>query len=48
MKLIVPRVADGVVRLSLDRRLVNLLPVAQWTNTALTNSVAGRTMGRWP
>ena len=36
----------GVIRLSLGRRLVNLLPVAQRTN-AFTNGVVGRTMGRW-
>ena len=35
-----------VIRLSLVRRLVNLLPVAQRTN-AFTNGVVGRTMGRW-
>ena len=35
-----------VVRLSLGKRLVNLLPVAQRTN-AFTNGVVGRTMGRW-
>ena len=37
---------SGVIRLSLGRRLVNLLPVAQRTN-AFTNGVVGRTMGRW-
>ena len=36
----------SVTRLSLGRRLVNLLPVAQRTN-AFTNGVVGRTMGRW-
>ena len=30
-----------VIRLSLGRRLVNLLPVAQWTN-AFTNAVVDR------
>ena len=35
-----------VIRLSLGRRLVNLLPVAQRTN-AFTNGVVGRTLGRW-
>ena len=36
----------SVIRLSLGRRLVNLLPVSQRTN-ALTNGVVGRTMCRW-
>ena len=36
----------AVIRLSLGRRLVNLLPVAQRSN-AFTNGVVGRTMGRW-
>ena len=35
-----------VIRLSLGRRLVNLLPVAQLTN-AFANIVVDRTMGRW-
>ena len=37
---------SSIIRLSLGRRLVNLLPVAQRTN-ALTNGVVGRTTGRW-
>ena len=37
---------SSVIRLSLGRRSVNLLPVAQRTN-AFTNGVVGRTMGPW-
>ena len=40
------RLRGCVIRLSLGRRLVNLLPVAQRTN-AFTNGVDGRTTGRW-
>ena len=38
------RLTNSVIRLSLGRRLVNLLPVAQQTN-AFTNGVVGRTAG---
>ena len=41
-----PIIIPSVIRLSLGRRLVNILPVPQRTN-AFTNGVVGRTMGRW-